>query len=117
MFDFINSDDQHYFCDYLLRNRSEKSKSQNKIGPYKSDISSKSLSQSTFLYKSVNVYSKLPKNITLSKNKKMFKSWQKKYTLDNNIKIPTREDNSKIYTYHQVNLQNIASCEQSIQNG
>ena len=95
----------------MLLNRSEKSKAQNKIGPYKPDMISKNLTQNTIVYKAVNVYNSLPKELTLCKNKTLFKKWLKRYYLDKSIILPEREYNSRIYIHHEVNLQIISRCE------
>ena len=94
VYEIINENEDHYFCYYLLENRSEKSKSQHKIGPYKAGLSCKNLTQNTFLYKSVNLYNSLPKELTLCKSKNIFKKWIKKYYLDKSITIPKKEDNT-----------------------
>ena len=50
-------------------------------------------SQKSFLYRAVNVYNKLPRNLTLIKQENLFKKWCKKFNLDNNIKLKNQEDN------------------------
>ena len=48
--------------------------------------------QKTFLYRTVQIYNKLPKEITLIKNKILFKKWLKRYNINNNIKLKKQED-------------------------
>ena len=97
---FINPEDgqnSHFFTDYMLTNRTVKNQAQNKIGPHKPNMGKKSIEQKTFLYKSVDMYNKLRREITLLPNLKLFKIWlKKKYHMNKQISIPKREDNKKI---------------------
>ena len=72
----------------MLTNRSVKYEAQNKIGPHKPEIGKHTQDQKTFLYKSVNLYNNLPRELTLMPNIKLFKKWLKMYYLRKEIVVP-----------------------------
>ena len=57
----------------MLTNRSVKYEAQNKIRPHKPEIGKHTQDQKTFLYKSVNLYNNLPRELTLMSMIKLFK--------------------------------------------
>ena len=68
--------------------------------------------QRSILYTAVNLYNKLPKNLTLIKEQHIFKKWIKKYNMDNNIKIKSQEDNVKIIINQDYCQENIRKCQE-----
>ena len=57
------------------------------------------------------MYNKLPREITLLPNLKLFKIWLKKYHMNKQISIPKREDNKKILERQKISEDNISQCE------
>ena len=88
----INGDDNHYFKIYLTTNRSIRNEAQNKVRHYGEEMGHSQYMQRTYLYRTVNIYNKLPRDITLIKNKTLFKKWVKRYNINNNIKLKIQED-------------------------
>lgn len=116
VYKFINPEDKeniHTFTDYMLTNRSVKYEAQNKIRPHKPEIGKHTQDQKTFLYKSVNLYNNLPRELTLMPNIKLFKKWLKMYYLRKEIVVPKREDNKIIINKQNINDENIIKCEET----
>ena len=88
----INSSNNHYFKTYLTTNRSIRIEAQNKVRHHDIEMGQTAIMQRTYLYRAVNTYNKLPRNLTLIKNPNMFKKWLKKYNLNNNIKLKEQDD-------------------------
>ena len=82
IYKIINNKEEHYFKDYLIRNRSIRILKENKVGHHDPTMGFNTYTQRTFLYKAVNVYNCLPRNITLIKQKHFFKNWVKLYNLN-----------------------------------
>ena len=65
---------------------------QNKVGHHDPSMGHNSNTQKSFLYMAVNIYNKLPRNLTLIKNTNLFKKWSKKYNINNKIILKNQED-------------------------
>ena len=102
IFKIIHSENEHHFKSYLLKNRSIRIKAQYKVGHHDQTMGHSHFTQKSFLYNTVRIYNKLPKNLTLIKEKHIFKKWIKKYNLDNNIKLKNQEDNDVIYEQQEI---------------
>ena len=109
-YQLINSSEDSDLKYQLIENRSIRNKSQNKCGPHRPEIGWSNVSQNSFLYKSKTVYNQLPQNITLSPTFAIFKKWIKKYTLNNEVKIPARKDNENEDTVIIIDQDNIINC-------
>ena len=48
--------------------------------------------QQSYLYRAVQVYNKLPKELTLIRNKNLFKKWLRRYNMNNLIKLKQQDD-------------------------
>ena len=68
-------------------------------------------SQNTYLYKIVDCYNKLPKQLTLIKEPNLLKKMEQKYKLDKNTKLSEKMENMNDYTIMIVNDANIEKCE------
>ena len=110
IYKIITSEEDHYFKDYLLKSRSIRNKSQNKVGTHDQIMGQSIFTQKSFLYTSIELYNNLPKNLTLIKQQNLFKKWVKLYNLNNNIKLKNQEDNTIEYTPLNTNLDQIREC-------
>ena len=70
--------------------------------------------QKSFLYISVSLYNKLPKNITLIRNPILFKKWLKRYKYDNSIKLKEQQDFNIDDQIQIINMNTIQSCQDNI---
>ena len=70
-----------------------RTKNDNKVGHHDVIMGHSNYTQKSFLYRAVNLYNKLPRDLTLIKQSRLFKKWSKKYNLNNNIKLKKQEDN------------------------
>ena len=110
IFKIINSNEKHNFQDYLLKNRNIRKQSENKVGQHDLIMGHSRYTQQTFLYSAIDNYNNLPKNLTLIKEKTLFKKWIKKYNLNKNIKLKEKEDNIKIYIRQEIDETNCENC-------
>ena len=85
--------------------------SENKVGTHDQNMGHSVHTQRSFLYRAINIFNKLPKNLTLSPSSKIFKFWCKKFNLNNKIKIPEREYNSKPRETYAIDDLEIQQCE------
>ena len=111
IYKLINNDEEHYFDYYLTKNRNIRNQTQNKLGHHDLTIGRSSYTQQTFLYKAIDIYNKLPRELTLIKEQRLFKKWIKKYNLNNNIKLKKQEDNKIIKIIHVINYDIIEKCQ------
>ena len=107
----INSEDDHNFKNYFIKNRGIRNHSQNKIGHHDQEMGHSLHTQKSFLYVSVKIYNKLPRNITLIRNPGLFKKWLKRYNYDNSIKIKEQQDNINIDIIQVINFDAINTCQ------
>ena len=108
----LNNKEEHFFQDYLTRNRSIRILKQNKVGYHDPLMGFNSYTQRTFLYKAVNIYNSLPKNITLIRHQHLLKKWVKRYNLDRNIKLKDQIDYDENVNIQQVDQQIIIECQE-----
>ena len=73
IFKILNSENQHDFKIYLTKNRNIRMYSENKVGTHDQDMGHSAHTQKSFLYRAINIFNKLPKNVTLSPNANIFK--------------------------------------------
>ena len=106
IYKIINGNNNHQFKDYFTQNRSIRIHAQNKIGHHDITMGHSAYTQRTFLYRSVALYNKLPRNLTLIKHQHLFKKWIKRYNLNNNIKLKEQVDNNIIIS-NQVSDQHL----------
>ena len=113
----INSKNYHYFKNYLTSNRNVRQISQNKVGHHDQSMGHHIFTQRTFLYKSINLYNGLPRNLTLIKKTNLFKKWSKRYYLDKNTILKNQEDNVEIIIQPSLNQVELDRCfdEEEIQ--
>ena len=112
IYKIINSQNEHYFKNELTKNRTIRYFTQNKVGHHDQAIGRTTQSQKSFLYTAVNIYNKLPQNLTLIRNPVIFKKWLKKYNFNNKIKLREQNDNILINEVQIINDQNIQDCYQ-----
>ena len=112
IYKLINNNENHFFEYYLTNNRTVRNYSQNKLGHHNQMIGRSTLTQQTFLYQAIEIYNKLPKELTLIKEQRLFKKWVKRYNLDNKTKLKKQEDNTKIKPIQEINYENIRKCEE-----
>ena len=110
IYKMINSDNDHYFKEYLTQNRNIRNRSQNKLGHHDPIMGQSTFTQKSFLYRSINLYNNLPKNLTLIKTQPNFKKWLKKYNIDNKIKIRDQDDNIILIQQQESNNINKELC-------
>ena len=110
IYKIINSEEEHNFKDYLTKNRTIRMLKQNKVGHHDQYMGHSQFTQNTFLYRAVNIFNKLPRNITLIKQPHLFKLWCKRYNLNNNIKLKQQEDNVKIIIQPITSQINLLNC-------
>ena len=111
-FQKINSEELHYLKTLLIKNRNIRNQRQNKLGPHLPQIGWFEASQTSYLYIIKTIYNDLPRNITLSPNYKIFKKWIKRYYIDKNVKLPSRDDSFKDDIIEQINVEIITECEE-----
>ena len=85
--------------------------SQNKIGPHHQIMGQSTHTQKSFLFRSIDLYNKLPKNLTLIKSFSIFKKWIKMFNIDNKIKLPERQDNTAEKERFLIDYDLIQKCE------
>ena len=85
---------------------------ENKLGPHDQSMGQSIHTQKSFLYRAISVYNKLPKNLTLSPNHKIFKKWCKMYNLNTQVKIPSRNYNEKPRETYTFEIDVILRCEE-----
>ena len=108
----IHGSDNHFFKNYLLSNRNARNEYEEKLGPHKPYIGLSVHTQNTYLYQIITSYNKLPKEITMIRDPKIFKKWLKKFYLDKNIILKTRENPNPIsYMEDEMNVDLIRQCE------
>ena len=110
IYKFLNNDNDHYFKDYLTKNRTVRIQSQNKVGHHDVTMGRSIYTQRTLLYVAVSIYNKLPKNITLIKSQPLFKKWCKRYNFNNSIKLRDQEDNTNIITKQTSDFNRMEEC-------
>ena len=109
IYKIMNSENQHYFNYYMKKkNRSIRIKAQNKVGHHDGIMGQSIYSQQSILYQSVQIYNKLPKELTLIKKQHLFKKWVKRFNLNNNIILKQQED------YNKDDIQQISEEERRI---
>ena len=116
----LNGEDKHYLKDMITNNRQNRNLSENKIGPIKNNskilqnkIGLATLELKTVIYKSYNIYNKLPREITLIKNKNNLKKWIKKYYNNKKIKFTIIKDDFKEIKdleNYEINDDNLKNC-------
>ena len=107
----INSENDHYFKNYLTNNRGIRNFSQNKVGHHSIDMGHSIYTQKSYLYLAIKLYNKLPRNITLIRQPNLFKKWLKRYNLDNRIKLKEQNNNTLIHEDQVINQDNITYCQ------
>ena len=107
----INSNEEHFFDYYLTSNRNVRNRSQNKLGHHHESMGRSKYTQQTFLYKSIEVYNKLPKELTLIKEQRIFKKWIKRYNIDNSIKLKQQENYIDVKNIQEINYETIDRCQ------
>ena len=110
IYKILNEDENHEFQDYLTKNRNIRMESQNKVGHHDQNMGRSSFTQKTFLYRAVECYNKLPKEITLIKSKNNFKKWSKNFNINNKIKLKSQTDNILIIEKQLVDENIISRC-------
>lgn len=112
-FALLNNNEKNMSTFLLAQNRNVRKLSNNMCGPLSGNIGWNLVSQNTFLYRMKIQYNRLPRNLTLSPNYFLFKSWLSKYTNDSNIVIPVRKDNSTFIHSPNINHDRITQCQQN----
>ena len=107
----INHNKEHYMSHYLTKNRNIRNRKQNKVGHHDQMIGRSKYTQQTFLYKSIEIYNKIPRKITLIRNLKTFKTWLKKYKMNENIKLKEQKDNEEVDLTYEANPISIRKCQ------
>ena len=69
---YLNHNIEHFNYKYIIKNRNIRSKMENKPGPHLPGFGMVTCEQQTFLYKSKQIYSKIPREITMIQNKITF---------------------------------------------
>ena len=95
IYKMINNKDDHFFKSQLIENRTIRIKKQNKVRHHSVEMNNNM--QRSYLYRALNIFNKLPRNITLIKIPHLFKKWVKKFNLDNSIKLKEQNDNEDDY--------------------
>ena len=107
IYKIINSQDEHYFKYYLTHNRNIRNFCQNKVGPHDVSMGQSPITQRSYLYQAINIFNKLPRNVTLIRNQNLFKKWCRKYNMNNAIKLRYQPDNmleNPIQTICHINI-------------
>ena len=108
IYKMINNKDEHFFKTYFTENRSIRISKQNKVRHHNVEMGRNQYMQKSYLYKALNIYNKLPRNLTLIKSAHLFKKWVKKYNLDNKIKLKDQDD------YDEPIIQDMIEDEEEI---
>ena len=86
-----------------------------KTGSHKEYIGRSSIMQHTFLYRSVQLYCKIPRNITLIPTPSLFRKWLGRWYHGDIMNIPIRqdftEDTNNEYWKQPIDVSNISQCE------
>ena len=122
----LNRNENHYLKDLITQNRFYKTFSENKIGPISNNsknlqnkIALGTLEVKSVMNKSLNIYNKLPRELTLIVNKNNFKKWLKKYYLNKDIKFTKIDkDFTEIKIDHDyfIDQTNIDKCSFEYKN-
>ena len=88
IYKIINNKENHQFKYYFTINRNVRMHAQNKLGPHDQIMGQSPHTHKSFLFRAIDIYNKLPKELTLIKTFPIFKKWIKIYNLDNKIKLP-----------------------------
>ena len=112
VYKIINNQDEHYFKHYLTNTRNIRNKSHNKVGHHSVTMGRSKYTQQTFLYMAIDIYNRLPKEITLIKYQRRFKIWVKKYNLNNMIKLKSQDDNMEEIKIQEINEEIIIKCQE-----
>ena len=110
IFRILNSKDDHHFKNYFIKNRNVRNHSQNKIGHHDHTMGLSSHTQKFIIYVSIDIYNKLPRNITLIENQILFKKCLKHFHLDKNVKLKNQNDYTKIDILHIIDQDLILRC-------
>ena len=93
-FSVLNNKKNNFLAHSLTQNRNSRNLSQNKCGNSNDDILS-DISKRSFLRKSIDIFNKLPRGLTLCPNKESFKKWLKRYhNMGEFDRFPFRRDNT-----------------------
>ena len=95
IYKMINNKDDHYFKTYLTEDRTLRIHKQNKVRHHNIEMGHSQQMQKSYLYRALNIYNKLPRNLTLIKSAHLFKKWVKRYNLNKNIKLKEQIDNEE----------------------
>ena len=79
--------------EYLIENRSNSKRRENKLGPHKPGVGMSKTEQDTMPYRAVNLYNSIPSELTLIKKHNLFKKKLKKYYLEKKIDIKNKDIN------------------------
>ena len=109
-FSLLNNNDKNFASSLLAEARTIRNVSQNKCGPLIGDIGWTLFSQNTYLYRMKTQYNKLPRQLTLSPNFKLFKKWLQTYTFNKDTKLPDRKDNHTYYHLLDVDMDAVSRC-------
>ena len=113
IYKLINSENDHNFKQYLIKNRSIRMHAENKVGTHDQTMGHSVHTQKSFLYRSIAIYNKLPKTVTLSTSRSMFKNRCKKYNLNNSVKLRDLDYNNKPRERFLIDLTSINNCQNS----
>ena len=106
----INSENNHDFKNYLTKNRNVRNISQNKTGHHDQTMGHSAFTQRTYLYRAIDIYNCLPRNLTLITKQHLFKKWCKAYNLNKNIKLKEQNDNFIIIIQPISDQNNLIKC-------
>ena len=68
--------------------------------------------QQTYLYKSIEIFNKLPRRLTLIRNLNTFKRSLKKYKINDKIELKEQNDNEDDQINHETNPITIRNCQE-----
>ena len=85
--------------------------SQNKVGTHDQVMGQSTYSQRSFLYRAIELYNKLPKNLTLIKSFQVFKKWIKLYHINEKVKLPERSENIEERETFLIDFNIIQACQ------
>ena len=88
-----NTKEDHYFKKCLTEGRTVRTRKENKVRHHNAEMGHEM--QRSYLYRALNIYNKIPRNITLIKSAHLFKKWIRKYNMDNTIKLKEQPDNNE----------------------
>ena len=109
-FSLLNNDEKNFSTYLLADSRTVRNNSQNKCGPLIGNIGWTLFSQNSYLYRMKINYNKLPRQITLSPNFKLFKKWLHSYTFNPDVTLPVRIDNHRFNHISNIDRNNITRC-------